>query len=54
MSDHHIPHIPIYEGSKDPNFHWLICETIWDVSNVAYEGKKIAQFFIAPRKKVLT
>ena len=44
MEHQYIPHIPIYEGYKDPKLHWFICETIWDAADVNNKAKQIACF----------
>lgn len=54
MAHHHILHIPIYEGDKDPKCHWFICETIWDASDITNKAKQIPQFSGALRKRALT
>jgi hypothetical protein len=39
MYYHHNIHILIYEGDEDPNFHWFICETIWDATTMTDKEK---------------
>jgi hypothetical protein len=37
-------HIPIYEGEEDLKHHWFMCEKFWDVADITYEDKQMAQF----------
>ena len=54
MSNHHLVHIPTYEGEEDPRWHWFIYERMWDAADVIDDDKKIAQFVSALRKRALT
>ena len=39
---HESVHIPLYEGNKDPRWHWLVCESTWEENQVTDEDKQIA------------
>ena len=54
MSTHHLVHIPTYLGEEDPRQHWLVCERMWDATDVTDDDKKIAQFDGVLRKRALT
>jgi len=42
MEHHHISHIPIYEGDKDPMHDWFIYKTIWYATDVTNKANKIS------------
>jgi hypothetical protein len=38
--------LPIFmgDGSEDPNQHWFVCETVWNIKNVTDVALKRTQF----------
>ena len=51
---HRSVQIPLYEGDKDPRWHWFVCELTWEANQVTDEDRKMAQFAGALRKRALT
>jgi hypothetical protein len=48
--------LPIFrgDGSKDPDQHWFLCESVWNIKNVTEEAIKRAQFSTTLRYHALS
>jgi hypothetical protein len=48
--------LPIFrgDGSKNPDQHWFLCESVWNIKNVTDEAVKRTQFSATLRDRALS
>jgi len=54
MPHNNAGHLPLYEVDEDPKRHWIVCEKIWDATDITNKAKQLAQFVGALRRRALT